>query len=537
MKNKHILIPLMLLNVTFFIGSFLMSSYVSADDSVVDNVAVTVPASCTISGTGMTSHNATIPNGTYQADIGTTTLKALCNDTDGFAIFATGYKGNTIGETNSNKLVGTTNPSTTISTGTATSGNTSNWAMKLATSSGATYPLTLDNGFGSYSSVPNSYTKVAHRDSATDVGTNATGSTLTTTYAAYMNQTQAADTYSGQVIYTLVHPSSADAPVVCNPSATTITQVRCMQDFAGGNVNSIVASMAIEQQYTLKDKRDNKSYTVAKMADGNVWMTKNLDLDLDSNITYTNMDTDLGYNSSTGLYETATWRPERSTYGPTSTHTVSQWPQTINWAHPQSYDPGNLYWNGGQSDYSDWEAYGCLGGWEECNQSLNPIPTYTLSVGTMQQHLGNYYNWAAAMAMNDSSEYDWNYSNTIVEQSICPTGWTLPRAGVNYYPYTDLYNEDTFKALWNIYDVYGEGNNYEFENEILTSSPLYYSRSGLFNAGGYLDQVGYSGMYWSAVVGDWSVGFGPTSMNLGYYTTDRNFGLSIRCIARPVVAD
>lgn len=201
MKNKHILIPLMLLNVTFFIGAFLMSSYVSADDSAVDNVAVTVPASCTISGTGITSHNATIPNGTYQADIGTTTLKALCNDTDGFAIYATGYTGNTIGETNSNKLVGTTNPSTTISTGTATSGNTSNWAMKLATSSGTTYPLTLDNGFGSYSSVPNSYTKVAHRDSATDVGTNAAGSTLTTTYAAYMNQTQAADTYSGQVIY------------------------------------------------------------------------------------------------------------------------------------------------------------------------------------------------------------------------------------------------------------------------------------------------------------------------------------------------
>ena len=37
------------------------------------------------------------------------------------------------------------------------------------------------------------------------------GVKLTTTYAAYISKTQVADTYSGQVIYTLVHPSSAVA--------------------------------------------------------------------------------------------------------------------------------------------------------------------------------------------------------------------------------------------------------------------------------------------------------------------------------------
>ena len=45
--------------------------------------------------------------------------------------------------------------------------------------------------------------------------TNTTGGVkLTTTYAAYISKTQAADTYSGQVIYTLVHPATADAPFV-----------------------------------------------------------------------------------------------------------------------------------------------------------------------------------------------------------------------------------------------------------------------------------------------------------------------------------
>ena len=220
-SNKYIMLVNTIITITLLSGLILTSSTTSAtDDSIVDEVNITVPVSCTLTGTGMNSHNANIVNGTYQADIGTTTLKAFCNDNAGFAIYAAGYTGNEIGGTNSNKLVGTNASSNaTIDTGTATSaGNpdTSNWAMKLTTISSPTptYPITLDNGFGSYSAVPNSYTKVAHRDSNTDIGVDAEGTTLTTTYAAYISKTQAADTYSGQVIYTLVHPAAADAPFV-----------------------------------------------------------------------------------------------------------------------------------------------------------------------------------------------------------------------------------------------------------------------------------------------------------------------------------
>ena len=59
--------------------------------------------------------------------------------------------------------------------------------------------------------VPNEYTKVAHKNSGTDMTATTGGVKLTTTYAAYISKTQPADTYSGQVIYTLVHPSSAVA--------------------------------------------------------------------------------------------------------------------------------------------------------------------------------------------------------------------------------------------------------------------------------------------------------------------------------------
>ena len=244
---KHTtVVSLGLLTTVLLSGLVLSSSIVSADnDSVVDEINITVPVSCTMTGTGMDSHSTEIQNGLYKDDIGTTTLHAFCNDNEGFAIYAAGYTGNEIGAENSNKLVGTTvSSNATIDTGTATSaGNpdTSNWAMKLTTVSSPTptYPITLDNGFGSYSSVPNTYTKVAHRDSSTDIGVGAEGATLTTTYAAYISKTQAADTYSGQVIYTLVHPSDAEAPL--SPQQAT---AGCINYFA--NASTAVGTMGCQ---------------------------------------------------------------------------------------------------------------------------------------------------------------------------------------------------------------------------------------------------------------------------------------------------
>ena len=63
--NKYLFIPLGLLSMTALSGVLLMSSSVNADnDSVVDEINITVPVSCTLSGSGMTSHTASIPNGT-----------------------------------------------------------------------------------------------------------------------------------------------------------------------------------------------------------------------------------------------------------------------------------------------------------------------------------------------------------------------------------------------------------------------------------------------------------------------------------------
>ena len=195
-----------LIGATVTTGLILTCSYDFADDSV-DDLAITVPVSCTLSGTGMNTHNATINNGQYNSAIGQTTIKALCNDSEGFAIYTIGYTDNTDGV---NVLTSSTLGSTfDITTGTQTSGANSKWAMKLTADSGQTYPIVIENSFNNFHNVPDDYTLAASRASGTDIGSSAVGSTITTTYQAYISPTQAAGTYTGQVKYVLVHPSSA----------------------------------------------------------------------------------------------------------------------------------------------------------------------------------------------------------------------------------------------------------------------------------------------------------------------------------------
>ena len=271
MKTNAALITNILITTTLLSGTILASTLVSADnDSVVDEINITVPVSCTMTGIGMNTHNANINNGLYVPDIGTTTLHAFCNDNEGFAIYAAGYTGDEVGGTNSNKLVGTSaSNNATIESGIATSaGNpdVSNWAMKLTMTqdSGDTSTdnaFTIDSApnvglpseaeqgatpasFSSYHVVPNEYVKVAHKNSGTDMTETTGGVKLTTTYAAYISKTQPADTYSGQVIYTLVHPSSVVASklnVIYDGNGLT---------FPNGKSTNLIAYEATETETT-----------------------------------------------------------------------------------------------------------------------------------------------------------------------------------------------------------------------------------------------------------------------------------------------
>ena len=513
---------LTLLSLTIVSGIMLSSSIVSADnDTVIDQVNITVPVSCTLSGNGMNSHNAEIGNGQYNSAIGETTLRAFCNDNEGFAIYAIGYTDNEDGK---NVLTNSTLGSTyDIETGTAISGSTSDWAMKLATitSPTPTYPIIIagstddtekaqgDPDYSTFQEVPDDYAKVAYRTAATDIGTNAEGSTLKTTYQAYISKTQPAGTYTGQVKYTLVHPNDATAP-----RKPVIMQ----------NVNEWKNTVTLGEEITAIDSRDGKSYTVARLADGNLWMTQNLDHDIvtDGSVIYDNTTTDLGWNSSTGSYNTASWMPSTATYE--TGVTTWNWSNTI----PESYDPGQLYWNGVHKPTNQASCETAGGTWNGdevyswCD--TNNI-AFTSSMGDSHYHLGNYYNWTAAVAMNDSSSY--NTDGQIIEQSICPAGWTLPKSG-------GVTISGSFQYL---IERYGwDSSTQTMNNPTVWNSSIKVPLSGTW--GGSLGLVGESGIFFSPQVfgdgGTYSEGL--TIRNDNTVKSDwqilRIGGESIRCVSR-----
>ena len=474
-------ITLSLLALMLTSGSLLISSNSSADDSSVDNVSISIPVSCTLSGTGMNSHNATIPNGTYQDSIGTTTLKAFCNDTNGFAIYANGYTGDTLGN---NKLIGSST-SSEIVTGTATttgSPDVSNWAMKLETSSSATYALTLDNGFGSYSSVPSSYTKVAHRDSGTDLGTSAEGATLTSTYAAYIAKTQPADSYQGQVIYTLVHPSSEEplqpqpakpGKIVYHPNNSSV--VGTMGDQSASNNANVTlwapnfkrtgygfAGWNTAYDYSGTNYGPNQTITAPADVRANglslyaVWIKSAGSLQnwdgcsslAQGSTTALTDERDGNTYAVAKLADGKCWTIENlrladkdssnndielsntNTHNPSLPFTNSWWYSSANDSDTKptsnhlsaSTDPTTTAWC---TDYNS----ACM---DQSMLATNNAALFTnntassYSASSNVYSYGNYYNWYSATAGHGKYE---NGSGYVASGDICPAGWHLPKGG------------------------------------------------------------------------------------------------------------
>ena len=237
-KEKRILInqsmslvSLVLFGMTLASGMIFLSGRTFADDTVVTDVSIGVPMACTMTGSVDTAHTAEIESGVYRTGIGTTTFRVICNDHSGFSVYAIGFGDDTLGN---NRLIarigGELSPSNDIVTGTASSGNTSNWAMMLTPVAGTYAPTILsdnDGSFSSYHAVPSSYQKVATFASGTD-STN--GSAFTSTYATYTTSFQPAGTYSGKVKYTMVHPHNGEAPL--QPQQPT---VGCINYFANAS--------------------------------------------------------------------------------------------------------------------------------------------------------------------------------------------------------------------------------------------------------------------------------------------------------------
>ena len=172
------------------------------------DITPTVPAVAHDNGTVGTWSGDTlsrnITNGTGDTNFGSTTLSIVCNDTDGYELFA---KSSTTKNDNDTLKAVMQNAGGTeyFETGTTLDGTVSNFAFKLINGSGtgnADYNgATITSGYTSFSAIPaaasGNGTKVAgHTDSTSR-------DDIVVTYGVGVSPTQAADTYTGGVIYTL----------------------------------------------------------------------------------------------------------------------------------------------------------------------------------------------------------------------------------------------------------------------------------------------------------------------------------------------
>ncbi len=230
---------------TFCSGIIAGSVRVSAEDPVSStasaNASVTVAEACTFAFNNIAPHTTTLTNNNTAENVGSTTFTATCNDPSGLAIYAVGYSNNEFGNTN---LIGS---SGNIATGTDDS--SSNWSLKLNNLEGYTAPDFLQS---SYTAVPATYAKVASRNSNT---TSSTTFGVNATYRFHISATQPADTYTGKVKYTMVHPASEVPPqpqttqsgkICYYPNGTAVVGTMGCQTIptSGGTVVTVTSTSA-----------------------------------------------------------------------------------------------------------------------------------------------------------------------------------------------------------------------------------------------------------------------------------------------------
>ena len=251
----------------------------------------------------------------------------------------------------------------------------------------------------------------------------------------------------------------------------TIGSIEYMQDMTSEHC----ANSSEHQTATLKDKRDNNTYTVAKLKDGKCWMTQNLRLKLSTDTPLKPTDSDVMQN----------WTPNRNT----ETTFSSAWG-----SDPEGYKTVRSYYDSNNPQY------------------------------------GAYYTHTAATAGTAASIYT---NNVDAPSSICPKGWRLPKARDGYdSPNNEFYNlskEYKGSATWT------DGYSWNGSHQMLSGEPKYvfsgnrrYSFTDLYG-------VGSRGYWWSSTMyASYSAYYMYMNSSL-VYPRDNNqrfSGFSVRCLAR-----
>ena len=270
------------------------------------------------------------------------------------------------------------------------------------------------------------------------------------------------------------------------------------------------------------DTRDGKAYWVAKLADGNCWMTQNLDLDLDGR-TLTPSDSDVSvnwdFNSAGGSWYTS------ADQGSISDTAIQAWNLGEYVKTSPTAITDCIYNDLGECVSQFTNVSGMIPMTEAINEGELPAGNISVQGNQYDAHflVGNYYSWSAATAGTGNSVSNGGEN---AESSICPKGWRLPRSGGG--------NTEN-GSFNNLLNQYGLTSSPTSGNNNIATSPLYFVRSGFAepdSAGNRLRSAGYDGWYWSSRASSsgyvYSLRF-DTSVTLS--GASRYRGASVRCMA------
>ena len=192
----------------------------------------------------------------------------------------------------------------------------------------------------------------------------------------------------------------------------------------------------------LTDKRDNEVYTVARLADGNCWMTENLRLEAAGTVGYntndpnvTNQSLSQGYGGTTGTYGNFVGLATSESANFKDSTTANDIYKSDDSGSVFDSNAGTLEDIGTYSVYYRFPRYNNLNissaltspiYTENYANATDPSTSGTYKTSNVSSY-GNYYTWAAAMA--NTNQYGSTSTSAVAGTSICPSGWRLPSLG------------------------------------------------------------------------------------------------------------
>ena len=299
---------------------------------------------------------------------------------------------------------------------------------------------------------------------------------------------------------------------------------------SGPNVTKTINSVS-----ALTDKRDNETYAIAKLADGNCWMIENLRLES------TNSDNSTGALAQ-GYGTSATYgnfgglaNAESANFDDATTANSLYYSGTQ--SGDATIDIGTSNYPGHRMPrYNNWNNQS-----NSTNRPQNPTTNSAIN-GTTNAGMysyGNYYTWHAAIA---DLTYNGTNNQSTTGTSLCPAGWHLPNGGNK--------SNETNNEFWSLV-VGGINGNTNPANYDSSTQPYYadtpegtdasnklraypnnFLYSGGFNTSSSLSR-GSSGLYWSSTAGNnyssYYLALNSSNVNPGTNYFNKFYGSSIRC--------